>query len=66
MSAPSGFASPGGVVPDERHAYSARATLGRNQWSLSGDWSIGVVPPPPQRARQFRLRIAFTPVTFIS
>ena len=39
-----GFASPGGVVPDERHVYSAPAALGRNQWSLSGDWSIGVVP----------------------
>src|SRR6266576_2542930 len=39
-----GFASPGGVVPDEGHVYSAPAALGRNQWSLSGDWSIGVVP----------------------
>jgi hypothetical protein len=39
-----GFASPGGVVPDERHVYSAPAALGSNQWSLSGDWSIGVVP----------------------
>jgi hypothetical protein len=39
-----GFASPGGVVPDERHVYSAPAALGRNQWSLSGDWSIGVIP----------------------
>ena len=39
-----GFASPGGVVPDERHVYSAPAALARNQWSLSGDWSIGAVP----------------------
>jgi hypothetical protein len=39
-----GFASPGGVVPDERHRYSAPAVLGRNQWALSGDWSIRVVP----------------------
>src|SRR3989440_5059443 len=39
-----GFASPGGVAADERHVYSAPSTLGRNQWSLSGDWSIGAVP----------------------
>jgi hypothetical protein len=39
-----GFASPGGVVPDERHRYSAPAALRRNQWALSGDWSIRVVP----------------------
>ena len=39
-----GFASPGGVVPDERHVYTAPADLRRNQWALSGDWAIGVVP----------------------
>ena len=39
-----GFASPGGIVPDERHLYSAPTEFGRNQWSLSGDWSIGAVP----------------------
>jgi Thioredoxin like C-terminal domain/AhpC/TSA family len=39
-----GFASPGGVVPDERHAYSAPPVLARNQWALSGGWSIGAVP----------------------
>jgi Thioredoxin like C-terminal domain/AhpC/TSA family len=39
-----GFASPGGIVPDERHVYSAPAELRRNQWALSGDWRIGVVP----------------------
>jgi Thioredoxin like C-terminal domain/AhpC/TSA family len=38
------FASPGGLVPDERHVYSAPAELRRNQWSLSGDWQIGPVP----------------------
>ena len=38
------FVSPGGLVPDERHVYSAPAELGRNQWSLSGDWRIGPVP----------------------
>ena len=39
-----GFASPGGVVPDERHVYSAPPHLRRNQWALSGDWAIGLVP----------------------
>jgi thiol-disulfide isomerase/thioredoxin len=37
-----GFASPGGIVYDARHAYSNPASLSRNQWSLSGDWSIGI------------------------
>jgi len=39
-----GFASPGGGVPDADHVYSAPAELRRNQWSLSGDWRIGLVP----------------------
>jgi Thioredoxin like C-terminal domain/AhpC/TSA family len=39
-----GFASPGGVVPDERHVYSAPADVQRNQWALSGDWSIRLEP----------------------
>src|ERR1700722_8206906 len=39
-----GFASPGGVVPDGRHVYSALAELRRNQWALSGAWRIGPVP----------------------
>jgi hypothetical protein len=39
-----GFASPGGVVPDERQIYSAPSHLRRNQWALSGDWAIGSVP----------------------
>jgi len=39
-----GFASPGGVVPDERHVYAAPAQLRRNQWALSGDWAVGAVP----------------------
>ena len=38
------FASPGGVVLDERHVYSAPGRLGRNQWALSGDWRIGPEP----------------------
>ena len=39
-----GFASPGGVVPNERQVYSAPAELRRNHWALSGDWAIGLVP----------------------
>ena len=39
-----GFASPGSVVPNERHVYSAPAELRRNHWALSGDWAIGLVP----------------------
>jgi hypothetical protein len=39
-----GFGSPGGVVPDESHVYSAPAELRRNHWALSGDWAIGQVP----------------------
>jgi len=37
------FASPEGVVQDERHVYSAPAALRRNQWSLSRDRRIGSV-----------------------
>jgi hypothetical protein len=40
----SGFASPGGVVPDQGHVYSTPAQLRRNQWALSGDWRVGEVP----------------------
>ncbi len=31
------FASPGGPVPDEPHAYAVPARLGLNQWALSGE-----------------------------
>jgi hypothetical protein len=39
-----GFASPGGLAPDEHRVYSPPAALGRNQWALSGDWRIGETP----------------------
>ena len=35
-----GFASPGGAVPGERHAYTAPGQLHLNQWALSGDWTV--------------------------
>ena len=34
------FASPGGVVRDMRHAYSAPAMPSINQWALDGDWTV--------------------------
>jgi hypothetical protein len=33
------FISPGGLVPDQPHAYTAAAPQ-RNQWCLSGDWTV--------------------------
>jgi thiol-disulfide isomerase/thioredoxin len=33
------FASPGGIVKNERHVY-ASASLQLNHWSLSGDWTV--------------------------
>jgi thiol-disulfide isomerase/thioredoxin len=35
------FASPGGAIRDERRIYAAPAQLSLNQWSLSGDWTVG-------------------------
>jgi hypothetical protein len=37
------FASVGGPVLDDRHTYTAPASLRRNQWALSGDWRMGRV-----------------------
>jgi hypothetical protein len=34
------LASPGGAAFDEPHTYSAPDSLGRNQWALSGDWTV--------------------------
>src|SRR5215472_1944435 len=33
------FASPGGIVENERHVYASES-LQPNQWSLSGDWTV--------------------------
>jgi thiol-disulfide isomerase/thioredoxin len=35
-----GFASPGGAVVGEQSAYSTPERLGRNQWALSGQWTV--------------------------
>jgi hypothetical protein len=40
----SGFASPGGLVPDQSHVYEEPATLELNEWSLAGDWTLGGQP----------------------
>jgi thiol-disulfide isomerase/thioredoxin len=35
-----GFASPGGAVVGERRLYAVPERLGRNQWALSGEWTV--------------------------
>jgi Thioredoxin like C-terminal domain len=40
----SGFASPGGFVPDRSQRYESPASLDLNQWSLAGDWTAGGQP----------------------
>jgi hypothetical protein len=39
-----GFSSPGGIVPDALHRYSAPERLARNEWAMAGEWRIGAVP----------------------
>ena len=34
------FASPGGIRPNERHAYEIPSNLELNRWALSGTWTI--------------------------
>src|SRR5262249_55513216 len=34
------FASPGGAVRNERHVYAFPERLKRNEWALSGDWTM--------------------------
>jgi thiol-disulfide isomerase/thioredoxin len=48
-----GFASPGGLVHDEPHGYTAPARLGLNNWALSGDWTIREGPAELNEARGF-------------
>ena len=38
------FASPGGVVPDRPHRYAVPDRLSRNEWALSGNWTIAARP----------------------
>jgi thiol-disulfide isomerase/thioredoxin len=35
------FASPGGQVPNQAHAYELPKQLNLNHWALTGDWTIG-------------------------
>jgi hypothetical protein len=46
----SGFASPGGLVRDRSQLYEQPETLDLNQWSLSGDWTVGEQPAELNRA----------------
>ena len=39
-----GFASPGGPVPGKPHVYTVPELLGRNQWALSGEWTMEAEP----------------------
>lgn len=34
------FASPGGVILEERRVYTVPERLGRNQWALAGEWTV--------------------------
>jgi thiol-disulfide isomerase/thioredoxin len=36
-----GFASPGGVVPDQPHDYAVPDRLRLNSWALAGEWTVG-------------------------
>jgi thiol-disulfide isomerase/thioredoxin len=38
------FASPGGLRPETPHDYSAPAGLARNQWALTGNWTVADQP----------------------
>jgi len=38
------FVSPGGLVRNKSHVYTAPARLGLNQWALAGDWTVGGQP----------------------
>lgn len=36
----SGFAAPGGIVPDRVTPYAPASPLRTNEWTLSGDWKV--------------------------
>jgi thiol-disulfide isomerase/thioredoxin len=36
-----GFASPGGLEPNDRHLYRRPTRLTLNQWALEGEWTVG-------------------------
>jgi hypothetical protein len=56
-----GFASPGGLVPDRRRDYQQPTRLRLNHWALSGDWTVGeqvtaLNAPGGRIAHRFRAR----------
>jgi thiol-disulfide isomerase/thioredoxin len=51
------FASPGGIKADKAHNYAVAGQLRRNQWALSGNWTMGkeaVVLNEPQGRIAYR------------
>ena len=53
-----GFVSPGGLVRDKSHVYTAPARLKLNQWALAGDWTVGR-QPTVSNAANGRITIRF-------
>jgi hypothetical protein len=56
-----GFASPGGLTPNEARAYEIPDRLRRNHWALSGDWTatteaVVLNEPNGRIARRFEAR----------
>jgi thiol-disulfide isomerase/thioredoxin len=56
-----GFASPGGLTPNEARVYDIPDRLRRNQWALSGDWTatpeaVVLNEPNGRIARRFEAR----------
>lgn len=52
------FASPGGLVPDQRHDYAAPARLRLGEWALGGAWTVQDQPAVPE-APNGRIAIRF-------
>ena len=44
------FTSPGGLVPDQAHEYTAPPQLGRSDWALSGSWTVTRAAATPEEA----------------
>ena len=56
-----GFASPGGLMPNEARSYDIPGRLRRNHWALSGDWTatpeaVVLNEPNGRIARRFEAR----------
>ena len=47
-----GFASPGGLVPDRSRVYAEPSRLELNHWALAGDWTVGEQVATLEQARR--------------